>query len=171
MFEETLCKIMGAMPRPKRENRGEGGDVDRCGLGGRVWTGWCSGTGVEGMRIGWTFFWKFGFFLVGPALDGFLMNMEGMFEMSGLIPKHGGYRKLKSFQVAQWIVTAAKQHGEGSDDGASLYPEYSANATLSLLAVACALLDRQVEGLAKNFEDEGGFTERLYHFRKGRRGR
>jgi four helix bundle suffix protein len=45
------------------------------------------------------------------------------------------------------------------------YPEISANAALALLAVACALLDRQVAPQAKAFEEEGGFTERLYRQR------
>lgn len=41
------------------------------------------------------------------------------------------------------------------------YPELAANAALTLLAVATALLDRQVAALAAAFEREGGFTERL----------
>lgn len=45
------------------------------------------------------------------------------------------------------------------------YPEFSANAALALLAVACSLLDRQVERLAQDFENNGGFTERLYRIR------
>ena len=47
----------------------------------------------------------------------------------------------------------------------SVYPEISANAVLTLLAVACALLDRQVARLAADFETAGGFTERLYRVR------
>jgi four helix bundle suffix protein len=43
-----------------------------------------------------------------------------------------------------------------------IYPAISANATLVLLAVANSLLDRQVARLATDFENEGGFTERLY---------
>ena len=42
------------------------------------------------------------------------------------------------------------------------YPEIAANAALTLLSVACTLLDRQIASLAKAFEQEGGFTERLY---------
>ena len=45
----------------------------------------------------------------------------------------------------------------------------AANAALSLLNLACWLLDRQVERLAKDFENEGGFTERLYRVRTTRR--
>jgi four helix bundle suffix protein len=51
------------------------------------------------------------------------------------------------------------------------YPELSANAALTLLTVACSLLDRQVERLAKDFENEGGFTERLYRVRMANRTR
>jgi four helix bundle suffix protein len=45
----------------------------------------------------------------------------------------------------------------------------AANAALSLLNLACYLLDRQVERLARDFEKEGGFTERLYRIRSARR--
>ncbi|MCC5834138.1 MAG: four helix bundle protein [Opitutales bacterium] len=51
----------------------------------------------------------------------------------------------------------------------STYPEIAANAALTLIAVACALLDRQVAALAAAFEKEGGFTERLYRVRSRRR--
>jgi len=37
-----------------------------------------------------------------------------------------------------------------------------ANAALSLLNLCCYFLDRQVDRLARDFEKEGGFTERLY---------
>ncbi len=51
------------------------------------------------------------------------------------------------------------------------YPEIAANAALVLIAVASALLGRQVEAQAKAFEKNGGFTERLYRTRKRRRNR
>jgi four helix bundle suffix protein len=44
-----------------------------------------------------------------------------------------------------------------------------ANAALSLLNLACHLLDRQLAAQAKGFEREGGFTERLYRVRSQRR--
>jgi len=49
------------------------------------------------------------------------------------------------------------------------YPEISANAALALIAVAVALLDRQLAALAAAFEREGGYTERLYRTRQSRR--
>ena len=44
-----------------------------------------------------------------------------------------------------------------------------ANAALSLLNLCCYLLDRQLAAQAKSFETEGGFTERLYRTRSGKR--
>jgi four helix bundle suffix protein len=35
-----------------------------------------------------------------------------------------------------------------------------------LLNLACHLLDRQIDGLAAEFENSGGFTERLYRRRQ-----
>ena len=51
----------------------------------------------------------------------------------------------------------------------STYPELAANAALVLIGVACALLDRQLAAQARAFEQEGGFTERLYRVRSNRR--
>ncbi|MHB9134501.1 MAG: four helix bundle suffix domain-containing protein [Armatimonadota bacterium] len=48
--------------------------------------------------------------------------------------------------------------------------ELGANAALSLLNLCCYLLDRQIAALAKAFETDGGFTERLYRTRKANRG-
>jgi four helix bundle suffix protein len=91
-------------------------------------------------------------------------------------------------EVANWIMEVVErgcgQSGQGGqcDDRQStlstqstrstkLYPDYSANAALVLIAVACSLLDRQVERLAQDFEKEGGFTERLYRVRSEARSR
>ena len=49
------------------------------------------------------------------------------------------------------------------------FSEIAANGVLVLLAVACALLDRQLAALAQAFEIDGGFTERLYRVRTARR--
>lgn len=93
-------------------------------------------------------------------------------------------------QVAAWVVAVAKRGepcgrnelgGQGTESftkstksiksilSTRIYPELSANAVLVLLAVACSLLDRQVERLAIDFESEGGFTERLYRVRTANR--
>ena len=44
-----------------------------------------------------------------------------------------------------------------------------ANAALSLLNLACHLLDKQIAAQEKAFVEEGGFTERLYRVRSERR--
>ena len=87
-------------------------------------------------------------------------------------------------EVAAWVVEAAKRsvgRGQSSEMSTSstvstkstkpsdLYPGFSANAVLTLLAVACALLDRQVTRLAADFATAGGFTERLYRVRTNNR--
>lgn len=90
-------------------------------------------------------------------------------------------------EVAAWVMEAAKRNGHRGQSGQGgqssepstgstvstkstrTFPELSANAALVLLAVACALLDRQVASLAADFESEGGFTERLYRVRTANR--
>lgn len=78
-------------------------------------------------------------------------------------------------EVAAWVVQVAKQYGQYGPDGAaissmqSIYAEISANAVLVLIEVTVALLDRQLATQARAFEQEGGFTERLYRIRKERR--
>ena len=53
----------------------------------------------------------------------------------------------------------------GSEGRRSTQAELAANATLVLINVACALLDRQIAAQAAAFTQEGGFTERLYRIR------
>jgi hypothetical protein len=62
-----------------------------------------------------------------------------------LIPKHGGYRKLKSFQVAQLVYDVTVRFCDRYIDKRS------------------RTHDQMVQ--AKAFETEGGFTERLYRVR------
>ena len=45
----------------------------------------------------------------------------------------------------------------------------AANAALSLINLVCYFLDRQVSRLAQDFENEGGFTEKLYRVRSAKR--
>lgn len=91
--------------------------------------------------------------------------------------------------VAQWAKEqkgkgecGKKESGQESGQGggkttsssstkstAATYPELAANAALVLLAVACSLLDRQLAAQAEEFENNGGFTERLYRVRSEKR--
>jgi four helix bundle suffix protein len=98
-------------------------------------------------------------------------------------------------EVAQWVrnLHARRgQHGQSGRDGPSTestqstksipptrstssipstYAATAANAALTLIAVACSLLDRQLASLSRAFEQEGGFTERLYRTRQWARKR
>ncbi len=84
-------------------------------------------------------------------------------------------------EVAQWVQGVSKegkQHEQSGPHGQSIKStpstgtsneEAAANAALTLLAVATALLDRQLAAQAAAFENEGGFTERLYRTRQRKR--
>jgi four helix bundle suffix protein len=80
-------------------------------------------------------------------------------------------------EVAAWVkqlhnrgqVGQDGQSGHGKVSTAINYQELAANTMLVLLAVACSLLDRQIAAQAKAFENEGGFTERLYRVRSAKR--
>jgi len=72
-------------------------------------------------------------------------------------------------EVALWVKWAVAKSTSSNKSTVSVYPEFSANAALALISVACYLLDKQVERLALDFENEGGFTERLYKVRSKKR--
>lgn len=78
-------------------------------------------------------------------------------------------------EVALWVKEVAIQSGQRGHVGQSTastqsmktrYSETGANAALVLINVTIALLGRQLAAQAEAFEKEGGFTERLYRFRK-----
>jgi four helix bundle suffix protein len=78
--------------------------------------------------------------------------------------------------VARWVKELSQKQSSGRDgqNGRSMKSTESisalaANAALTLVVVACSLLDRQVAAQAAAFEKEGGFTERLYRIRQARR--
>jgi len=79
-------------------------------------------------------------------------------------------------EVAAWVrnLHGTVGRGQGTQQESSMrsiqsmrstYPEIAANAALTLIAVACSLLDRQLASQAESFEQEGGFTERMYQRR------
>jgi four helix bundle suffix protein len=61
-------------------------------------------------------------------------------------------------QFALWVKQAEKRQ-QGT------VAEVASNGVLVLLSVTCALLDRQLAAQANAFQNEGGFTERLYRMR------
>jgi len=79
-------------------------------------------------------------------------------------------------EVALWVKELHQKQAGGPDGpnrpstGSILsISSLAANAALTLVVVACSLLDRQVAAQAAAFEKEGGFTERLYRVRQARR--
>lgn len=82
-------------------------------------------------------------------------------------------------EIAQWVKQIhnglSGQSGprasatKSTSSTRSTYKEIAANAALILIAVALGLLERQLQTLAKAFEEEGGFTERLYRVRHQKR--
>jgi len=78
--------------------------------------------------------------------------------------------------IAQWArdVKAGRcpKHnpaGPAPSSPPPTYPEIAANGALALIAVACSLLKRQLDAQAEAFQQEGGFTERLYRHRRQHR--
>jgi four helix bundle suffix protein len=69
---------------------------------------------------------------------------------------------LSDFQ--EWIRTEREIADKPGSDAT-----LAANGILSLLNLTTHLLDRQVKQLGIEFERQGGFTERLYQFRKGKK--
>ena len=105
-------------------------------------------------------------------------------------PRRGGLiakRCSSADEVAQWVKEVHDgRHGRGGlstlsmpstsstrsiSSNPSTFPEIAANAALVLIAVACSLLGRQIAAQSSAFEQEGGFSERLYRVRTARRKR
>ena len=66
-------------------------------------------------------------------------------------------------KTADQFVLWVKQQPQGSIE------EIAANGVLTLIGVACFLLNKQLAAQAAAFQKEGGFTERLYHTRNAHR--
>jgi four helix bundle suffix protein len=72
-------------------------------------------------------------------------------------------------EVAGWVKDISRRTSSTESAVSTLYPEITANAALVLINVAASLLNRQIQSLAEQFENEGGFTERLYRVRTAKR--
>ena len=96
---------------------------------------------------------------------------------SGVIPPHGGYRDLQSYQMTEIIYDAtvvfcnrfisprSRTHDQMVQAARSSKQNIAANALLCLIHQANYLLDQQLRALEKEFLKTGGFTERLYQAR------
>jgi len=133
------------------------------------------------------------------SLEELRLDYEDFLRQRGLEewpPEHPALKRFKAKrcttlgQVRLWVederrratltekatLTDTDRHKRGKNDKLSVpvcespsSAQLVANAALSLLNLACYLLDRQVAAQAAAFEKEGGFTERLYKVRSAQR--
>lgn len=96
---------------------------------------------------------------------------------TNLIPSHGGYRKLLSYQTATLVydltvefcnkfVTAMRMR----DQMVQAARSGRQNIAEGCQASGTSKKTRQLKALERQFLAQGGFTERLYNFRKKQRG-
>jgi four helix bundle suffix protein len=96
---------------------------------------------------------------------------QGGHGLSGPNGQHGRSGR-GAYAAAGSLGPAAVTGSTGSTGSTRVsYAEAAANAALTLIAVACSLLERQLDAQAAAFEKEGGFTERLYRIRTQSRNR
>lgn len=123
------------------------------------------------------------------SLEELRLDYEDFLRQRGLAlfpPNHPALMRFKAKrcatleEVRTWLAeehgrprNRTDEHGQGepADKAVPKPEELAANAALSLLNLACYLLDRQLAAQAAAFEKEGGFTERLYRVRAEARGR
>ena len=95
-----------------------------------------------------------------------------------LIPKHGGYRKLKRLPTAQPCYDATAQVHDCLIEKLSRTHDQMAQAALSGVrniaegneaSGTSRKLDREIEAQAAAFTKEGGYTERPHRIRTKRR--
>jgi four helix bundle suffix protein len=130
------------------------------------------------------------------SLEELRLDYEDFLRQRGLpqlAPDHPALLRFKAKrcatldEVRAWLaeerdraLTGTDKHGQaagaelsvsvGIGPRESLFsPALVANAALSLLNLCCYLLDRQIAAQAAAFENEGGFTERLYRVRNAAR--
>jgi four helix bundle suffix protein len=124
------------------------------------------------------------------SLEELRLDYEDYLRQRGLSqfgPKHAALARFKGRrcatleQVREWVEeerrgwtrTETDKQGRGKAGERSEAPgsaELVANAALSLLNLACHLLDKQLAAQEEAFVQEGGFTERLYRVRTRNRG-
>jgi four helix bundle suffix protein len=118
------------------------------------------------------------------SLEELRLDFEDFLRQRGLAlypPDHPALVRFKAKrcatleEVRAWVAEEREQARTDTDEhkrtkSVPRSEELVANAALSLLNLACYLLDRQLAAQAAAFEKEGGFTERLYRVRSQRRG-
>ncbi len=104
------------------------------------------------------------------SLEELRLDFEGFLRQRGLrlyepnAPVLMRFKARRCTALEEFRRWVKDEHGLTGTDRSEL----AANAALCLLNLCCYLLDRQLAAQADAFEREGGFTERLYKFRRTR---
>lgn len=105
--------------------------------------------------------------LIGVArasLEELLLNYNDFLRQKGLLLWEKNHEQAQAIRKLAWEKNRSymtyKTYVEASP------PEVAANTLICLIHQANNLLDQQLRQLEKQFLEEGGFTERLYHARK-----
>lgn len=119
------------------------------------------------------------------SLEELRLDYQDFLRQSGFeewTPKHPALIRFKAKrcarldQVRAWVLDERKRPEAQLSVTVRAGPcksvssaQFVANAALSLLNLACYLLDRQLAAQAETFVEEGGFTERLYRIRSAKK--
>ena len=113
---------------------------------------------------------KFELKLVGVArasLEELLLDYQDFLRQRNLLPWEKSHPKAQKIRKLAYASNKSymtyKTYIEGSP------PEVAANALICLIHQSNFLLDQQLRQLEKQFLDQGGFTEKLYHARQNAR--
>ena len=91
---------------------------------------------------------------------------DGRCGRSGRDGQSGQHQAGKASTESTKSTSSTSSIPSSSPSSTPSYSEIIANGALALIAVASSLLDRQLAAQEKAFLEQGGFTERLYHFRR-----
>ncbi len=120
---------------------------------------------------------KFELKLVGVArasLEELILDYQDFLRQRGLrLWSKDAPEALKVRERLQWMQSGEQTFSAGSDPLClnKTNSQVAANIMICLTNQASYLLGRQLQKLEKQFASDGGFTERLYHFRNGQRKR
>jgi restriction system protein len=103
------------------------------------------------------------------SLEELLLDYQDFLRQRGL--RQWAKGSPEAIKVRAKLQSLQAQPSDGSDMSDPLClmkttPQVAANTMLCLVNQASYLLGRQIKRLEQNFATEGGFTERLYNYRK-----
>jgi four helix bundle suffix protein len=105
--------------------------------------------------------------LIGVArasLEELLLDYQDFLRQKGLALWEKGHEKAQAIRKMAWEKN--RSYGTYMTYVEASSPETAANTLICLIHQANYLLDQQLRQLEKQFLEEGGFTERLYHARQ-----